>query len=252
MARAIQSLRKCPLFQTQNLLHHFQFQHQITNPISCSAPIFSPQSSTPTQIRNSSYVAEMRKSAINDNMLRLLRNEIQYELDHSTHQQQPPAEINGFKVFERRGEKWISLEKQFGENEEIKVEVTMFDGSIRVPNEGEKKGLPGQDIQLHISMIVSIFRKNSKQVLEFICSAWPDTLAITKLFVRQQAKVPQQPYTGPKFRELDDELQNSLYDFLEERGIDDSLCTFLHKYVNYKEDAEYIRWMKSVKSVMEK
>uniref|UniRef100_A0A803MBZ3 Mitochondrial glycoprotein family protein n=2 Tax=Chenopodium quinoa TaxID=63459 RepID=A0A803MBZ3_CHEQI len=164
----------------------------------------------------------------------------------------PPFEINGFKVAERPGEQWISLEKQFGENEVIKLEATMFNGSVPVPNQGEKAGLPGQDVQLHISMIVSIFKNNSNQVLEFVCSAWPDTIAISKLFVRQQAKVPLNPYTGPKFRELDDELQDSLYEFLEERQIDDTLCVFLHNYVNYKEKAEYIRWMNSVKSVMEK
>ncbi|KMT01072.1 hypothetical protein BVRB_9g223270 [Beta vulgaris subsp. vulgaris] len=187
-------------------------------------------------------------------MLRLLRNEIRYELDRSPPlPQQLPAEINGFMVVERPGEKWVSLEKQFGENEEIKVEVTMFDGSVPVPREGEKSGLPGQDVQLHISMIISVFKMNSNQVLEFICSAWPDTIAISKLFVRPQAKVPHQPpYTGPKFKELDDELQDSLYEFLEERGIDDSLCAYLHKYVNHKEKAEYIRWMNSVKAVMEK
>ncbi|XP_021717100.1 uncharacterized protein At2g39795, mitochondrial-like [Chenopodium quinoa] len=231
-ARAIQLLQKVLMFETQKM---------------------ASSNLSPGCVRrsSSSYVTQMRKSSIDANTLRLLRNEIQYEVDRSP-LQQPPSEINGFKVDERPGEHWISLEKQFGENEVIKLEVTMFDGSVHVPNQGEKPGLPGQDVQLHISMIVSIFKNNSNQVLEFVCSAWPDTIAISKLFVRQQAKVPLNPYTGPKFRELDDELQNSLYEFLEERQIDDTLCVFLHNYVNYKEKAEHIRWMNSVKSVMEK
>lgn len=256
---AIQSVRKGQGFGfvTQKLIQHLQ----VWNHKSSSAPLnfLSPQCQCQCQRQyanrrsssTSSYVTQMRKSTIDANMLRLLRNEINYEL-HPSPPQQPPSEINGFKVIDRPGEQWVSLEKQFRHDEHIKVEVTMFDGSVPVPNVGEKKGLPGQELQLRISLIVSIFKKNSNQVLEFFCSAWPDTIAISKLFVRQQAKMPNQPYTGPKFRELDDELQDSLYEYLEERNIDDSLCVFLHNYVNYKEKAEYIRWMKSVKSVMEK
>ncbi|XP_021866504.2 uncharacterized protein At2g39795, mitochondrial [Spinacia oleracea] len=244
-ANQLRLLGKGIMFQTKKIVSYRQFQHPISTSV---APFLSSQS----QIRrNISYVNRMRKSTIDDNTLRLLRNEIRYELDHSP-LQQPGSEINGFKVDERAGEQWISLEKEYGEKEVIKIEVSMFNGSVPVPNEGEKKGLPGQEVQFHITMVVSIFKNNSNKVLEFICSAWPDNISISKLFVREQAKVPHQPYTGPKYRELDDELQDSLYEFLEERQIDDSLCSFLHKYVNYKEKAEYIRWMKTVKSMMEK
>ncbi|KAJ8452852.1 hypothetical protein Cgig2_014615 [Carnegiea gigantea] len=164
---------------------------------------------------------------------------------------QPPAGVNGFKVDERPGEQWISLEKKFGENEEIKVEVTMFDGSAPVTKSGDKNSQLGEEVQLHITLIVSIFKEESNQVLEFICSAWPDALDINKVYLRERAKMPRQPYTGPPFRELDDELQDSLYEFLEERGIDDSLCSSLHRYMNYKDRAEYIRWMRSLKSAIE-
>ena len=101
---------------------------------------------------------------------------------------------------ERPGEQWISLEKKFGENEEIKVEVTMFDGSAPVGKSGDKNSQLGEEIQLHITLIVSIFKEESNQVLEFICSAWPDALDIDKLYLRQRAKMPRLPYTGPPFR----------------------------------------------------
>ena len=53
-------------------------------------------------------------------------------------------------------------------------------------------------------------------------------------------------------RELDDELQDSLYDFLEERGIDDKLAEFLHAYMRYKDKNEYLRWMESMKTYIQK
>lgn len=53
-------------------------------------------------------------------------------------------------------------------------------------------------------------------------------------------------------RELDDELQDSLFTYLEERGIDEQLAIFLHEYMRDKEKTEFIGWMQSVKSYIEK
>lgn len=53
-------------------------------------------------------------------------------------------------------------------------------------------------------------------------------------------------------RELDDELQDALYEFSEERGINDDLAVFLHEYMKNKDKTEFIRWMGTVKSVIEK
>ncbi|KAK9690483.1 hypothetical protein RND81_09G130900 [Saponaria officinalis] len=252
MAHAIQPLRRSILSKTQNLLQFLQIQHHHQNPNSIFTPFHIPHSSIQPQPRNyGSMVSEMRKSAFENNMLRLLRNEIQRELDDSP-VQQPPAQCNGFKVEERPGERWISLSKKFGRSEEISVEVTMFDGSVPVPKDGDKPGQPGEDVHLHITMIISISKEESNRVLEFICSAWPDTIDVKQLFVREQSKLPNKPpYTGPLFEDLDDEMQESIYNFLEERGIDDNLCTYLHNYIHYKDQAEFIRWMESVRKTIE-
>lgn len=53
-------------------------------------------------------------------------------------------------------------------------------------------------------------------------------------------------------RELDDDLQDSLYDFLETRGINDGLAAFLHQYMMYKDKTEFIHWLQRVKSFVEK
>lgn len=53
-------------------------------------------------------------------------------------------------------------------------------------------------------------------------------------------------------RELDDELQDALYDFLEERGVDDELAVFLHQYMENKDKTEFIKWMNTVKHFVEK
>ncbi|KAL8139364.1 hypothetical protein V2J09_005385 [Rumex salicifolius] len=202
------------------------------------------------QIQNRSYVSDMRRKAFNENILRLLRNEIQYEFDRSP-PQQPPTEVNGFTVNERPGEQWVSLEKRFGDKEEIKVEVTMFDGSVPVPKyEDGKSGQLGDEVILHITLIVSIFKDDNDKVLVFMCSAWPEEVEINKIYIRSRGQMANNPYMGPPFQEMDDQMQNSLYDFLETRGIDDALSAFLHKYVPKKDKSEYVRWLNNTVSFM--
>ncbi|CAL5361600.1 unnamed protein product [Camellia sinensis] len=194
----------------------------------------------------------MRKSALEGNILRLLRNEIQYELDRSP-PSQPLSKFDSFIVDERPGEQWIRLNKKFGENEEIKVEVTMFDGSVPVKKTGNVA--TEEDVKLHITLIVDIFKGEGSDVLEFVCSAWPDNIEIQRVFMRrrdQMVGLPYNAYMGPGFKELDDELQDSLYDFLEARGINDDLAVFLHGYMNNKDKTEFIRWMGTVKTFIEK
>ncbi|KAL9238556.1 hypothetical protein vseg_012958 [Gypsophila vaccaria] len=255
MAHSIQFFRRTILTKSPNVLQFIKINPQFQNPNSISPQFHTPISSPTqqTQPRNyGSVVSDMRKSAFESNILRLLRNEIQYELDDSP-AQQPPGQCNGFKVEERPGEKWISLSKKFGRNEEISIEVTMFDDSVPIPREGDKSDVPEEEVHMHITMIISILKEETNRVLEFICSAWPDTLEVQKLFVREQAKLPNnQPYTGPIFEELGDEMQESIYNFLEERGIDENLCVYLHNYIHYKDHAEFIRWMESVKKTVEK
>ncbi|KAM3700161.1 hypothetical protein ACB098_05G077100 [Castanea mollissima] len=196
-----------------------------------------------------SYISDMRKSAFEGNILRLLRNEIQYELQRFT-PTQPVAEFDIFTIDDRPGEQWIILKGKF-KDEGIKVEVTMFDGAIPASKSGGG-GSTADEVQLHITLIVNITKGEGGEVLEFMCSAWPDSIEINRLFIRHGDKMSAQPYAGPEFKELDDELQDSLYEFLEARGINDELAAFLHEYMKNKDKTEFIRWMGTVKTFIEK
>lgn len=56
----------------------------------------------------------------------------------------------------------------------------------------------------------------------------------------------QDLYMGPVFEELDEDLQTTFGRYLEERGIDTALATFLPDYIDYKEQKEYVNWLKDV------
>ncbi|KAI4370943.1 hypothetical protein MLD38_019232 [Melastoma candidum] len=216
-----------------------------THPSKCHFHLPRPWASCDGGART--YISEMRKSAFEGNILRLLRSEIQYELECAP-PLEPEKKYDSFTVNERPGEQWVSLKRKFGDNEDIHVEATMFDGAIPASKAGD--GIT-EEMQLHITLIVNISKGKDDEILEIMCSAWPDSLEIRKLLVRTRQKIPYPIYTGPGFKELDDELQEALYEFLEERGIDDQLATFLHQYMGNKDKIEYIRWMETVKSFVE-
>lgn len=60
-----------------------------------------------------------------------------------------------------------------------------------------------------------------------------------------QVREAQAIYEGPSFMNLDPELQQMLYSYLEERDINASLAQFLPEYVTFKEQREYVQWLES-------
>lgn len=55
---------------------------------------------------------------------------------------------------DRPGNQWITLRGKFGENETIKIEATMFDGSVVVQKSGDDS--TAEDVRLHISLLVDV------------------------------------------------------------------------------------------------
>lgn len=52
-------------------------------------------------------------------------------------------------------------------------------------------------------------------------------------------------YEGPPFGSLDEDLQVLLERYLAERGIDTRLAVWVSAYIDWKEQKEYIAWLKS-------
>lgn len=121
-----------------------------------------------------------------------------FDFEISSHFQ-AVTKFGAFTVDERLGEQWIRLERKYAENENIKIEVTMFDRSIPAPKSGGSSGTV-EDVLLHITVIVNITKGDSSDVLEIMCSAWPDSLEIDRFFLRRGEKMPAQPYAGPEFK----------------------------------------------------
>ena len=87
---------------------------------------------------------------------------------------------------------------KYDDIEDIKLEVTMFDGYVTVPKVGDDA--TGEDVRLHISFIVDVSKGDGGENLEFLCSAWPDHLEIQKVYLLRGEKMLGRPYMGPDFR----------------------------------------------------
>ncbi|KAG8656822.1 hypothetical protein MANES_03G010800v8 [Manihot esculenta] len=155
------------------------------------------------------------KSPFEANILRILHNEIEYQVEYAPPHQHA-TKFNSFVVQDRPGGQWMTMKGTYNDSEEIKLEVTMFDGYESVPKLGDDSS--GEDVRLHISVLVDISKRSGDDALEFVCSAWRDCLEIHKLYLFSPNSMASRPYLGPHFRNLSSQLQQRLREILEARG----------------------------------
>ncbi|KAK9683492.1 hypothetical protein RND81_10G145000 [Saponaria officinalis] len=211
------------------------------------AGIFPPTIISPAETRCYGTDAKLR-SPFDSNIIRILRTEIDYQYDYAPPQQPSPS-FNSFSVEERPGEQFVRLQRKFGEKEDIKIEATMFDGCVSVPKPGDDDD--GDNIRLHISLLIDIHKGEGSDGLGFVCSAWPDSLEIMKVYTLRSNGLPPKAHMGPNLGKLDPKLRKALHDYLEARGVNEDLAFFLHHYMVNKDRSELLRWLDKLKSFVE-
>lgn len=87
---------------------------------------------------------------------------------------------------------------KYGDNEHIKMEITMFDGYDYVPKVGEDS--IEEDVRLHISVLVDISKGEGYDDMEFVCSAWPNCIEIQKVYMLRRDRMLSSPHMGPDYR----------------------------------------------------
>ncbi|CAA0841962.1 Mitochondrial glycoprotein family protein [Striga hermonthica] len=197
---------------------------------------------------NSPDNAFLPYSPLQSKMQRLLSNEIQYQCDYAP-PHQPLTEYNGFSVEDRPGQLLITLSGKSTEDESIKIDATMFDGFMvdRIVDERGTRENP----RFHISMLVDVRKGERSDAIKFVCSAWPGSLEIQKVFVYRHDESSARFYMGPDFKNLNTNLQIGFYQFLDARGVNDKLTLFLHNYIANKDRIELIRWLgKDLKALL--
>lgn len=190
-------------------------------------------------------------SPFDAHILRILDSRIELESEYPV--PEPPTKFDSFTVQDQPGQRWVTLRGNFGNGEDIKIEATSFDAAVLVQKPGEDNSR--QDMRLHISLLVDVSKGDGLGMLEFLCSAWPDSLEIRNVYLfrkEMQEKMHSWPYMGPDSRKLNAKIQNTFREFLETRGVNNKMSAFLHEYMRNKERVEHLRWLKNVKSLIQK
>ncbi|XP_071714354.1 uncharacterized protein At2g39790, mitochondrial-like [Rutidosis leptorrhynchoides] len=208
-------------------------------------PIITTTTTTPIQqssARNYASESEMRKSAFEDRLRSLIRNDVLYKLHTSPFTPLVPK-FKSLAVDERPTDRCMKLYKKFGDSESIIID-TWFQANAPPAKDGVVTTYNGYEP--YLPMMTCIHKNDEIGVLQFRCDIWPNRVEIKQVFMRDEHWSYWKPYAGPPFDELDDELQTALYDYLETRGINVELAHLLHKLMKHKRKNEYIRWMVDV------
>ena len=69
--------------------------------------------------------------------------------------------------------------------------------------------------------------------------------------VKLLRETPETLYTGPPFDQLDEEVQTLLEQYLDVRGLNAGLASFVPDYIDVKEQREYLGWLGRVRGFVE-
>jgi len=58
-------------------------------------------------------------------------------------------------------------------------------------------------------------------------------------------------YLGPQYDRLEVGLQERFDEYLQERGVGEELALFIPEYAEFKEQKEYVSWLRNVKAFVD-
>ncbi|KAJ1739234.1 Translation initiation factor eIF-2B subunit gamma [Coemansia sp. RSA 989] len=229
----------------------------------------------------STTMAARANSSGDSDLSHTLTEEIEYETNQAAEEGEPEfiqafMDKTGFKIKTKPGDQGVVMTKQFG-NESITV---MFDLSQILNAED-----PVADISVYRENEAGEAVKEAEQNSDDAPEDFPIyfTVSISKpgaptLFLEVEAEegdigvehmrfLPSEEvatvntsenqwarsraYCGPVFGQLSDDLKENIDVFLSERSIDTALTLFMQDYIEYKEQREYLNWLKNFKALVE-
>ncbi|XP_028779117.1 uncharacterized protein LOC114735594 [Neltuma alba] len=199
-------------------------------------------------------VKELRKGfeAVQDlELLKVLKSEIEFELNSNP--------FKADKIFGSLGDflldwdsphsKDVVLRKRCNSGEEVAVSAILGPAPTH-----ERGGTFPRDILMN----VFVKKPALSSMLQFHCRAFEESINEPGFDIKSAYYLPSPTclgsslYRGPKFSELDPELQGSIRNYLIEKGIGENLIMFLLHYLHKREQEQYINWLKKGESFVAK
>ncbi|ONK62185.1 uncharacterized protein A4U43_C07F1260 [Asparagus officinalis] len=187
-------------------------------------------------------------------LLKVLDSEIKFASEDYKKPEKFPKGFP-FEIEDEKGTNAIVLRRSYG-REEIEVVVSMphlvteedpedDDDDDEHDDEGENDD--DGKVQFSIPLTVNISKGGMS--LEVGCTAYPDEIEIDAVLVRRDMETEDEMVSceGPRFSHLDTKLQKAIHRYLERRGISPLTMNFLYEYMVYKDNREYLFWLKNLR-----
>lgn len=150
----------------------------------------------------------------------------------------------GWDLMEKAGHTNVELSRK---GDPLNTTVTMdISDQTEIPDEVEEDESPGYAINFVVNC-----KNSSGQELKFDMSYFEnseDDPSIEHICCVPDGDEDKDYYTGPQFTELDEGLKKEFSKFLKEKGVNAELGQCLCTLMYDKEQVEYVKWMKRVKS----
>ncbi|XP_023763932.1 uncharacterized protein At2g39795, mitochondrial [Lactuca sativa] len=194
----------------------------------------------------------LKRPSSDESLLRVIESEIKCS-EESFEEGEGVPDGFPFELNDNPGQQTVSLSREY-QGEAILVEVepsSLVTGQEDDEDDDKDDNDTENDNQSSIPMVVKV-SKTGGPCLEFGVTAYADEIVIDSLSVKDPDMTDDQlPYEGPRFDELDENLQKAFHKYLEIRGIKPSVTNFLHEYMVNKEHREYTNWLKNLKKFVE-
>jgi complement component 1 Q subcomponent-binding protein len=152
---------------------------------------------------------------------------------------------------EERPRRTINQSGTKGGSVDVMAEDSIAPADEQRQDEDEQREPSGFPAQLNVTIT-----KPGKGTVQINATADDGMIEVEDVFYFQKTELAdpdtaekmharQHVYAGPPFGNLDSDLQAMLERYLDERGVNSQLATFVPDYIDYKEQREYVQWLES-------
>lgn len=185
----------------------------------------------------------------------LLRRESEYEGTNteadSEYEDVKKLIEKSFKVHQEPGKGEVRLTRTHGA-ETIEVFFHVQDVEDDIDFEEEEEGEQEAEQSVGVNFRVDITKGDKKLAIAAVGGQELDVRGIRFLPANVERTKEEIYYGGPDFADLEEDVQESFLDYLEERKIDGDLAFFVLAHSREKEQKEYIHWLDTFESFVSK
>jgi complement component 1 Q subcomponent-binding protein len=165
-----------------------------------------------------------------------------------------------WSITDTRGHDEVTLTRKFGD-ENIRVMFSIADLQSEEEYEMEEQDQDDHGA-LPLRASLSVTKANGPGALSMDMLAQDGAFVIENISFYDDAKLGTELtadadwnrrglYIGPQFDTLDAGVQEEFDRYLQERGVNETVATFIPEYAAYKEETEYVKWLSKVKNFID-